>query len=487
MPPPLLGFDADQQTSAVDKETPQNDRWRTEQITPHRAPPFTLLAVADGEGPGRPGEMAGLALDVAFAEARSRRDEPLPDLLKHVLQQMNSVICHRGSGDTVGTTLAAVQENQVWVAQAGSQTRCYRVRGRRQAVPLGTDNDLPLGQRSSIPMELPAPRRLMLGDKLVLCTDGLFAGNLVSPADIARIDRYDDIKGAARHLSALAMGRNVRDNVTVLVASYGRSRHLPIRRLVYELLAAAVAILIILILSRILASFGIVPPRPPDLGVAVLADGAAQEFDPFGVINPETELNVLQSGPVHLIVKRRESLESAITRTIHGVDLYFGPGAHLSLAALDVEGFTDPRVGLKDPVSLTEVALYSGRALILSRSSQTFYLWLGPSQDPKVPLLILQGEDAALGVDLRDGRASASCLRGSCSIWLGRRFIWLVWSSKDFEAGTRISIETGGSASLDSITTGPIPAQDLGGWFELCSASEPGLETLPAACRALMP
>ena len=110
MASPVLSLDADQQTSAVDKGRPQDDRWRSEEISTHRGQSFTLLVVVDGEGETAPGEAASLAVEIAFAEARLRRDDPLPGLLAHLLRQMNEVVFHRAKGDMVGVTLAAIQE-----------------------------------------------------------------------------------------------------------------------------------------------------------------------------------------------------------------------------------------------------------------------------------------------------------------------------------------------------------------------------------------
>ena len=121
MPNPRLWIDADQQNSAVAKNAPQNDRWRAEEITPHRTPPFTLIVVADGEGGQGAGEVANQAVGIAFAEAMLRRDDPLPRLLRHLVSQMNEVISQRGTDTLVGLTLGAVQGDTLYLIQAGAQ------------------------------------------------------------------------------------------------------------------------------------------------------------------------------------------------------------------------------------------------------------------------------------------------------------------------------------------------------------------------------
>lgn len=486
MASPVLSLDADQQTSAVDKGRPQDDRWRSEEISTHRGQSFMLLVVVDGEGETAPGEAASLAVEIAFAEARLRRDDPLPGLLAHLLRQMNEVVFHRGKGDMVGVTLAAIQADEAWMAQAGSQTRCYRVRGDRSASLLTSDNDIPLGRLPSTPISAVRTHKLRRGDKLVLCSDGLYAGNLVSPTDIAKIDRYKDVKGAARHLSALAMGRNVRDNVTVVVAAYGRKSALTFRLLTYFLFATIAATLIIAVVALALQQYFrlILTPRPPDWGVAVLAEGEAEQVEQFQTIEPVSDLNAEPDSPIHLSLKRCETLECKSTLTIPNIDLFFGPGAALNLAAIDVEGFTDPDRGIREPTNLTEVSLFRGKALLLSQRVHTFYVWFG-APGGRTPFIAIQRIPArvrilaSLGVKREGSQVNAYCLRGSCSINFGTNSI-------AFPSGTKTSFSIDDPGKVNYSFT-PLDPADQEMWLSLCTAFQTDPEDISGACRLLAP
>lgn len=375
--------------------------------------------------------------------------------------------------------MAAIQGDGAWLIQAGSQTRCYRVRGERSASLLTGDNDLPLGSRQSLPQQAVGTHRLRRGDKLVLCSDGLYAGDLVSPEDIARIDRYREVKGAARHLSALAMGRNVRDNVTVVVAAYGRKSSLTLKLLAYLLLASAAAGLIILMSGLGLLQFLRPITRPLDLGVAVLAEGYAVQVEPLQSIKPGSDLNAAPDSPIRLSFKRRVSLESPVTEAIPDIDLYFGPGASFNLAAIDVQGFTDPAHGIKEPVNLAEVTLMEGQALLLSRQDHTFYVWPGARGNPRTPYAVMQGNPAALGVERRGSQVSATCLAGSCSIRAGKK-------PTPVPAGSTASFTLDGQGD-PTISLAPAGPAEREKWLSLCSTWQTDPESMPEACGMLIP
>ncbi len=479
MPNPLLSIDADQQNSAVLKSTPQNDRWRAEQIAPRRGLPFTLIVVADGEGPSAAGQVADRAVGIAFAEATLRRDDPLPRLLRHLVSQMNEVVSQQSTGAQVGITLGAVQGDTVWLVQAGNQTRCYRVRGETSVEALTGENDSPLGRHTALPSLPVESHRLRRGDKLVFCTDGLFAADLVTPADLGKIDRYQDVKGTARHLSAMAMGRNVNDNVTVVVAAYGRRSRWPIRVLVFDLLGVLAAILIISVVGTIIANYARVLPRPPDLGIAVLAEGRAAQVEQLQIIYPGSDINSMPDSALHLILKRRESLQSGLTTTIPNVDIYLGRDAFANLASLDVQGFMDARNGILQPTDLTELRLYSGSLLLLSRQERAFYVWPAEVDAVDAPFLLLKGGEAALGVLREEDGIEAFCLRGDCSLHSGQL-------SASIPAASKVSFP-GSSPAIDQLTPAPMEAEDWEAWQELCTSLQSSPAALSGGCQLTAP
>jgi serine/threonine protein phosphatase PrpC len=475
----LLSFDADQQISAIQRNIPQNDCWHIEEISPRQAAAFTLVVVADGDGSEAAGQFASLAVKIAFAEAQLWRDEPLPKLFRHLINQMNEVVYRQGAGDMVGFTLAAIRNNKLSVIQAGSQTRLYRVHGERAALLLTKDNDHALGKSATMPALPLIQYQLRKGDKLVFCSDGLYAADLVTPSEIAKIDRYDDLKGAARHLSALAMGRNVIDNVTVVIAAYGHKSRWSPKILAFDALGILLAILIVTVIAGLILKATFQPPRPPDLGVAVLAEGSAIEVEQLQIIYPGKDVHASPDSPIQIRFKRRESAQSNITQTIPNVDLILGDGARANLTSIDVQGFTEPNIGINDPTDLTEIRLYEGRALILSRDPRTFYVWLGKASGARAPRIVLRGAEAALGVDLEGQRANAYCLRGSCSLQLSQP-----------EAGSdpfsKVSFPID-FPSVDGLVSIPVEDGDRSTWSDLCSTWQLDPEAISGACELILP
>ena len=161
-------------------------------------------------------------------------------------------------------------------------------------------------------------------------------------------------------------------------------------------------------------------PRPPDLGIAVLAEGEAAEVEQFQTIYPGTDITATSASRLHLQLKRRVSLDSGLTATIPNVDLYLGAGSFANLSSLDVQGFMDAQNGILQPTNLTEIRLNRGSALILSQADRIFYVWLDENENPRQPLIILKGDKAALGITREGGLVNAFCLEGSCSIHSGR-------------------------------------------------------------------
>jgi len=336
-----------------------------------------------------------------------------------------------------------------------------------------------LGRHTALPSLVVESHRLKRGDKLVFCTDGLFAGDLVTPADLGKIDRYQDVKGAARHLSALAMGRNVNDNVTVVVAAYGRRSRLTLRSAILNTLVILAAVLIVATAAMLIGNYARILPRPPDLGIAVLARGRAEQVELFRVIYPGSDINAEEDSAIHLNLKRRESLQSSLTASIPGVDLHLGPGSYANLTSLDVEGFIDTQYGILQPVNLTEMSLYSGRLLVLNRDERVYYVWAGQAALAGTPLLILEGAESALGMLREDGRVEAYCLRGTCSLHSGGVAISL-------PAPSKVALPEGAVLSQD---TAPEPMQpgDWAAWQSLCTALQSDPEVISGGCMLTLP
>ena len=83
------------------------------------------------------------------------------------------------------------------------------------------------------------------------------------------------------------------------------------------------------------------------------------------------------------------------------------------------------------------------------------------------------------GVELQDGRANAYCLRGTCSLYLGR-------SAIPFDASSKISLAID-TRSIDSLRAIPMGDVDRTSWMNLCSTWQLQTEAVSLACQLLLP
>jgi len=207
-----------------------------------------LFAVADGMGGHQGGEVAS---NLALAAMETIAEEPLPDgdsapRLAEVVREANRVVLQRAGSDPalsgMGTTLTAVLAGiggRIHVAHVGD-SRAYLLRGgemsqltRDQTVvqrlvdegrispeeaeihpqrsiltnAIGVDRDIEVDEASY---------ELEIGDRLLLCSDGL--SGMVSEADIKRIlVENEDPQAACDALVEAANQAGGQDNITALI------------------------------------------------------------------------------------------------------------------------------------------------------------------------------------------------------------------------------------------------------------------------------
>lgn len=219
------------------------------------APELGVLAVADGMGGHRSGEVAShLATQALLANLKARlplltrRPPTSPRMLveesiiqanQAVFQAANGAPVHQGMGTTLATTL--FHDNRVMVGHLGD-SRVYRLRG--QVLELLTRDDSLLRDeveagliaaedaarshnRSLITQALGAGPRVeahlrevdaIPGDLFLLCSDGLT--DLVDDRDIELIlsSLWVNLPLAATHLVQAAKDQGGFDNVSVVLA-----------------------------------------------------------------------------------------------------------------------------------------------------------------------------------------------------------------------------------------------------------------------------
>jgi len=203
-----------------------------------------LLAVADGMG-GHPGGEIASAVAMSIVQAAFTGQSL--DELEAAVRAANRAIWDRASGhpelEGMGTTICAaglIEDGRLAVVNVGD-SRAYRLRNgsltqltqdhsvtaeavRRGELSEQEALDHPhrsvltraLGVAPSV--ELDSAAHLSIeGDRLLLCTDGLF--NEVPSKEIASLmAESEDLQATADGLVELALSRGGRDNISVAVA-----------------------------------------------------------------------------------------------------------------------------------------------------------------------------------------------------------------------------------------------------------------------------
>jgi serine/threonine protein phosphatase PrpC len=207
-----------------------------------------VFAVADGIGGLDVGEVASAkAIQVITGEfSRSTEAASLESLLPRLIQQANSVVHDEGlkaerRGRHMATAIVAcaLRHDQAVISHVGN-CRCYQVRdgtiaqltrdhtwvSEQRTLGLITDAEAERSESRHVLTRSLGPEVLVIvdttsvslrvGDRLVLCTDGLYGG--LYPEDITRITAQDkDAETLAHELVQYAVEVDGSDNATAQV------------------------------------------------------------------------------------------------------------------------------------------------------------------------------------------------------------------------------------------------------------------------------
>ena len=224
-----IQFDKAQQRSAVDKKALQYDVARIERIQIPGQGELILAVVADGDNEEPKSPLAAdVAVRAVFNHVRRTTTTNLKDALKHALTEANNAVWGRKSEDElapearVSLTAVALINKQFYVAHIGNNG-LYLVRHGKDLKKLTNNNggqthDF-LGLASTIQTPSILTETLEDGDQLVIYTDGFSFDSQPSKLENELIDALSEptLNGASRRLVSYPMGRNVDDNVSVIV------------------------------------------------------------------------------------------------------------------------------------------------------------------------------------------------------------------------------------------------------------------------------
>lgn len=216
-----------------------------------------LLVVADGMGGMGGGDIASMLAVKTVEEnfKNSKSNDNVENLLDALIMTANSAVYSRSHKDgqrisKMGSTLVLllISGNKAYISHAGD-SRCYWMdngkikkmtvdhSGAQELVNLGIikeENMLDhpdssiltrsIGTKEKVkPETMKDPVTIKNGDAFILCSDGLY--QLVTDEEIAQIVyKNDDPDSACRELVDLANERGGTDNITVIIAKYGKTK-----------------------------------------------------------------------------------------------------------------------------------------------------------------------------------------------------------------------------------------------------------------------
>ena len=469
-------YASEQSPGAVSPELPQQDRVRVENVRTGIGQNLTLAVVAYGDGHPQAGESAEMVVSQLFEGIIRSRDRDLNSQLRNQLEVSGQSLMDarmRGEGlGEVALTAIAIWKDRLYYAHVG-HTMAVLVRDGRP-IPLTSGGNQLLGTSDPPVIQTGDQRGIALhpGDNIVLASDGLTRISpedgkpFVHPEDIATYVEGNNPLEAARHLISIAMGRDVDDNVSVVVVQLpgGRARG---GRGSLTILATIVGILLVLVLGVA----GIkwlrdrrIPPPSVDYGYAVLIQGSVRvddvvEGDSNGIVS---YLGTIPSGAT--LTALNESRLALQTTYEGSLDLsttsfYLTSGSQIQLRMLDAR----PEISSGNQLPLTAgtiLDLVSGRLLVVrGDGDHEIQVAVGTNTSSLV------GFGArAIGIIAEDGTQVVDCLVGQCQTHQ------VNGATVELMSGQRLSLVEVKQENVEVIAKGI-----LQGWDKLCELclSEP--------------
>lgn len=447
-----IAYALEQSPGTISPEPPQQDRVQVEEIRTRGGLDLILAVVVDGDGHQRAGDAAEIVTEQLFSGVSQSVDRDLHTLLRDQLEEGAQTLYRanrsgEGIGE-VGATVVAIHRGRLFFAHSGHTMAALVREGETTQITRSVDHLL--GSSATPRIQTGDPRGIatQAGDRVVLASDGL---TRISPEDGYPFVRMDKIATyvegsapleAARHLISLALGRDVDDNVSVVVIQVRGER---VRTSPMTVLIALIALAVMLTLGALgisrLRSERTLPPV--DYGYAVLVQGSAGVMDEEGTRVVET-VGYLGTIPSGSRIISHEDIRLALETTFEGLNnlsgtyFYLDRDTHIQLTSLDPHG--DP-TSTDEIVSetLTVVNLISGRLMVVRDEwdRELHITWNG------ITAVLIGEGTGALGVRDDGEKLFIDCLQGRCkSIVLNGESALLAGGQRcEIIQGTEIKVE----------------------------------------------
>jgi hypothetical protein len=436
-----------------------------------------LAVISEAQDCAHPGDAAQLTLEHVFHSVTLNEsphvNDGLRDGIASAARALESQRERWGPDTTIGVAAVAVVQGRIFFASAGyallylvDEGGCRQLDPRRSA-PLGPagQGSITIGPKEGVTFE-PEGR-------LILASSNLTA---TSPEDQRPYVQVGDIPGyvsgnppmeAARHLISIALGRDVaQDLCVVVVEAPGR------RRATRNFLGAGLAIVLVLFLiaagALLLDRLRPTPTGPPDAdyGYAVLIDGdlLMQASDPSqpGPIRVQRLETIPAGSRILAQVDSRLSLQTIHEgpSDISTLTIFLSAGSIAELTALDPRQAV-AEAGGQQSGAQTIVSVESGAILVRrSDGSRQIQIRSGDTVAEFSP-----PGASALGVQADPDHRSVECIRGGCVARVAD--------------GAPIFIQGPGLVEVTEGTPGPVmavSADQMAAWDRLCGGC---LETSP--------
>jgi serine/threonine protein phosphatase PrpC len=479
--------DVDQQIGSTDKDATIEDQFAKGVSIGG----LFVSIVADGGGKNAPTDAAKLTIDTILAECGRRKGHAPLDILRYSLHAANKAVYELSHGDDyVGVTITAIKDDRLYIGQAGNITRAYLVGNNSKPTPILSQSDSQsetcLGDRpdqTDINVEQ-FKDTLKQGERIIVCSDGLFdppddPKNPKIKTEIIEklikempfIGHYNDIRGSAKHLSSIAKGMDVTDDITVLVIGFGRKPREISKPMLFTIFGIA-ALTVITLAVILLTPKASIPPT--DLGVAYLVTGNANLIDAQNNVTTQSgqivaagaTIQVSPNGPVNVALETRSDAQVADLTFIPGVSLYLAQTTVANFTMINLASYTienkptDPNL-----LNQTQIALLEGQLLIVSNGNRNYVILIS-NQNGKAEIRIQlnAGGKGILGVKRTNTSLEVYCLQGICQLLLADN------QSQLLSAPGKSIIDLG----IANIATKdqPIMESDMNNWISICQNAQ---------------
>ena len=357
--------------------------------------------------------------DNALQIIESNPSRNLQSALIEVKTRITAFLTKESLDNAISFSLVAIENAFMHTISMGDRTKMFLVKKGK------TEEVLPRVESQVSDMADPArgytKHDLLKGDKVILCTDGLFT-MLHGKDELNVIDRYDMPTFSAKHLNSLAKGRNVEDCVTTGVINYGTKR--AIKNVTYYIFGG-IAILLIAMFFILRKP---VTPLPEDLGVAIPISGeifviddntnTQIKLDDFEAINPSSYLVTGDTESSLLRLKTR-NLATNTTENITGVSIYASSSSEFSMTSINYAEMVEGEPSPENLLDQTTIELMDGSLLFLNESSARTYIFQFSTEEQKYATLfsLLPSSNTGVLAAKRDGnQVVLYCFSGDCSV-----------------------------------------------------------------------